>query len=353
MVNFPFFSQSSPDTFLGVDIGTSSLKVVEVSGGKEITLENYGELFMRDFIGDTAVKGSEGALVHSSNEIAEGLKHLLKEAGIKTKKAYFAIPDFASFFTSFTIPQMKKEEISSAIEFHSRQYIPLPTSEVALDWFLEEGKKEGEKKVNLIAVPNEIINQYREIAQLSDVGIISLEGEMFALVRALAREVEETTAIVDIGEQSTLVTIAEKGTLKTTHSLEIAGNMLIKQVAKYAEIEYNAAREVIMSYGMAEDVIKKAADSPLSSLFSEISRVIDVFEKKEGKEVRGVIVAGGFSMLPGVVDYATDSLDKKVITKSCFEGINYPEILKKELEKISSSHSIALGVALNGIMGEE
>ncbi len=354
MFNIPFFSNSSPNTFLGVDIGTSSLKIVEISGGKEITLENYGELFMRDFIGKDPVKGSEGSLLYSSSEIAEAMKYLLKETGIKTKKAYFSIPDFVSFFTSFTIPPMKPEEISSAIEFHSRQYIPLPVSEVALDWFLEESDEKGKpRKVNLIAIPNEVIGQYQEIAQLSGVEIISLEGEMFALVRALARDIKDATAIIDIGEQSTLLTITENGALKTTHSLEIAGNMLVKQVAKYTEIEYNKARDVVMEYGISEETIKKAVSSSLTSLFSEVSRVISSFERKEGKVVNEVLIAGGFALLPGVVEYAENVVDKKMVRKSCFEGLKYPEILQEELERISNSHSIALGVALNGIIGEE
>ena len=353
MVNFPFFSKSSDNSSLGIDVGTSSLKVVELSGGKEITLENYGEVFMRDFLGQGPVKGAEGSLVYSSEEIAEAIKHLLSAAGIKTKRAYFSIPDFVSFFTSFTVPPMEKEEINSAIEFHSKQYIPLPISEVALDWFLEEGDGKEKVKVNLIAVPNEIIDQYREIARLAQIEIISLEGEMFALVRALVRDVEKPTAIIDIGEQSTLLTVAEKGTLKTTHSLEIAGNMLVKQVAKYAEIEYTSAREVVMNYGIEEETVKKAVSSPLTSLFSEVSRVIDAFEKKEGTVIEEVIIAGGFSLLPGVVEFAEEALDKKVIRKSCFKGIVYPEILEEELARISNSHSIAFGVALNGIIKEE
>jgi type IV pilus assembly protein PilM len=353
MVNFSFFSKSSDNSSLGIDIGTSSLKVVELSGGKEITLENYGEVFMRDFLGQGPVKGAEGSLVYSSKEIAEAIKHLLSETGIKTKRAYFSIPDFVSFFTSFTVPPMKKEEINSSIEFHAKQYIPLPISEVALDWFLEEGDGKEKVKVNLIAVPNEIIDQYREIARLAQIEIISLEGEMFALVRALVRDVEKPTAIIDVGEQSTLLTIAEKGILKTTHSLEIAGNMLVKQVAKYAEIEYNSAREVVMSYGIEEEVVKKAVFSPLTSLFSEVSRVIDAFEKKEGSVIEEVIIAGGFSLLPGVVEFAEEALDKKAIRKSCFQGIVYPNILEEELARISNSHSIAFGVALNGIIKEE
>ncbi len=350
MINFSFFSKPSSNNSLGIDIGTSSIKAVEISGGKEVTLENYGEVFLRDFVGKGPVKGTEGSLLYSSSEIAEALSHLLKEMGTKTRKAYFSIPDFVSFFTSFEIPQMKKEEIASSVEFHSRQYIPLPISEVELDWFLDESAKDEKNiRINLVAVPKEVIEQYREIAKICGMEILSLEGEMFALVRALVRNKKEPVAIIDIGEQSTLLAVSENGILKTTHSLEIAGSMLVKQVAKYAEIEYNDAREAVMGHGIVEETIKKATSSLLSSLFTEISRVLEIYEKKENKNVEEVIIAGGFSLLPGVVKYAEDAISKKVTTKSCFEGIKYADVLENHLTKISHSHSIALGVALSGI----
>ncbi len=345
MVNIPFFSKSTGNS-LGIDIGTYSIKVVEISGGEEPTLENYGEIFMRDFTGKSPVKGTEGCFLYSTEEIAEALKHLLNETGIKTKKAYFSMPDFVSFFTSFNLPPMKKEEVGSAVEFHSRQYIPLPVSEVELDWFIVEGGEGEEMRVNLVAVPKDVVEQYQEIAHLAGIDIVALEGEMFALVRAVARNNMGVVAVADIGEQSTLLSIAENGILKNTHSLEIAGNMLIEQVAKAAEIEYNEAREVVMAYGVAEEAIRKSVSSLATSLFSEVSRVINIFEKKEGKKIDEVVIAGGFSLLPGVIDYARSCMDKRVVVKNSFEGMKYPEELKDELIEISSSHVIALGAAL-------
>ncbi len=348
MINIPFFSKS-PGTSLGIDIGTSSIKFVEIAGGSSATLENYGEVFMRDFVGEAPVKDTEGSLLYSNEEISEALKYLLKEAGVKNKKAYFSIPDFVSFFTSFNLPPMKKEEVGSAVQFHSRQYIPLPISEVVLDWFLAEGEEGKEMKINLVAVPKEVVEQYQDIARLCGMEISALEGEMFAVVRAFTRDTEEKTAIVDIGEQSTLLTVSEKGILRTTHSLEIAGNMLVKQLAKAAKIEYNEAKKVMMEYGIEEETVRKITSNLATSLFSEISRAIRTVESKEGKEVKRVIIAGGFSLLPGVVDYAKDALDKEVITKNCFEGIKYPETLEEDLKEISPSHAIALGMALGGI----
>ncbi len=346
MINVPFLKNPSGGS-LGIDIGTHSIKIVELSGGiNNVVLENYGEVFLRDFMNKSPVKGSAGSFLYSSSEIAEALKYLLNEMGVKSKRAYFVLPDFVSFFTSFNLPPMKKEEISSAVEFHSRQYIPLPISEVALDWFIDNSKEGEDVKVNLVAVPNEVVDQYQEVANLAGIDIISLESEMFALARAFTRNEDGIVAVADIGEQSTLLVIGEKGKLKTTHSLEIAGNILIEQVAKSADIEYNEARELIMAYGIAEESIRRIVASLANSLFLEISRVINIFEKKENRKIKEVIVAGGFSLLPGVLGYAKEQIDKKVVAKNCFDAIKYPDALHEELMQISPSHVIAMGAAL-------
>ncbi len=349
MINIPFF-KGSPGGSLGIDIGTHSIKVVEISGGIDnLTLENYGEIFMRDFTGKSPIKGASGSFLYSNEEIAEALKQILEEADIKSRRAYFSMPDFVSFFTSFDLPPMKEEEVGSAVEFHSRQYIPLPISEVALDWFIDKKEEGKDMKVNLVAVPNEIIAQYQEIAQLAEVDIVSLESEMFSLVRAYSRNAGEVVAVADIGEQSTLLSIGKEGKLKTTHSLEVAGNMLIEQLSKSSDIDYDDARRLIMAYGVAEESIKKTVRALAISLFTEISRIVSSYEKKENKKIDEIVMAGGFSLLPGVLGFAKEQMDKRVVTRNCFEGMSYPEALSEEVLYLSSSHVIALGAALNAI----
>ncbi len=338
---------------MGIDIGTHSIKIVELSGNKEkIQLENYGEIFLADFCSHISEKGSKGVFLYSNEDIAGAIKALISEAGIKSKKAYFSIPDFVTFFTLFDLPPVKDDEMNSAVEFHSRQHIPLPIEEVVLDWSIVE-REESKIKINLIAIPKEIVNQYQEIAQMSDLDIISLEGEMFSLARALTYGDGKTAAIIDIGEQSTMLAIARNGILKTTHSIEVAGNMLVKQVAKAKEIEYNDARRMVMEHGLAEESVRAPVSFLANSLFSSISQAINVFERKEKTSIEEVIVGGGFSLLPGVVEVAENAIDKNVVVKNCFENMIYPESLNNTLMRLSSSHSIATGVALIGILKEE
>ena len=131
---------------VGVDIGTFSIKLVELSmlGGR-VKLENYGEVSLES-IYETSIRALEkGGFIPSSSEIGEILLSLLQEARIQTKTSAFTIPDFSTFFTHFELPPMTKKEIPLAIQFVAPRHIPLPLSEVILDWQIISGKI-GEKK---------------------------------------------------------------------------------------------------------------------------------------------------------------------------------------------------------------
>jgi type IV pilus assembly protein PilM len=357
MINIPFFSKS-PDEYLGIDIGTSSIKAVEISGGKEPELLNYGEVLINNFIKKTLDKKIEksrkGRFSYSDEDIAKALNYLLENSGIKTRKAYFALPDFASFFTSFNLPPMEEDEIDSAVQFHSRQYIPLPVSEVSLDWFLDDKIEKGKEiKINLIAIPNEVVNQYQKIAEMSKVEIVSLEGEMIPIVRAFARDREDVVAILDMGEQTMLLTIAEKGILKATHSLEFSASLIVNQLASFADVKYNEAKEIIAEYGLKEKSIEKVLSIRLQAIFNEAARAINSFERNEDKKVSEIIITGGFSSIPGMSEHIKKAIKRDVSVKNCFQGIKYPEVLEKDIINISQSYSAAFGTALGGVIAKK
>ena len=126
---------------LGIDIGASSIKVVELSSfGRKKKLENYAE-FRLPFQDPPLSLFHRKELVLLSDETSEILECLFKKAKIKKKKVALSLPDFSTFFTTFDLPPMTKAEIPQAVEFEARHHIPLPLSEVTFDWQVIEKEK--------------------------------------------------------------------------------------------------------------------------------------------------------------------------------------------------------------------
>ena len=127
---------------LGVDIGTSGIKIVELErGGSFLTLTNYGLMDGSDFFGEMPGNSNMPAsLKMSENEIASTLKQLLAVTKVKTKEAVMSIPIFSSFLTVMELPGLNIKELENAIPFEARSYIPIPLAEVVLDWLIVSPK---------------------------------------------------------------------------------------------------------------------------------------------------------------------------------------------------------------------
>ncbi|MGC8776312.1 MAG: type IV pilus biogenesis protein PilM, partial [Minisyncoccia bacterium] len=160
--------QSINPVYLGVDIGTTSIKIVEVEQGKNMPrLSNYAIL---------ESKGSllrSNAVFQSSNlkiferEIIELLKEVTKKMNSQANQAIASIPVFSAFITILKLPKMSDEELKKTLIFQAKQYVPLPVSEVAFDW-QRIGEYENEKgfkfeAILLIAVPQDLIKKYQRI----------------------------------------------------------------------------------------------------------------------------------------------------------------------------------------------
>ena len=88
-----------PKNFVGVDIGTSAIKMVEVSGwGNQRRLKSYGELRSATFYETPFRTFQWNTLFLSSKEVARAIRAIQNEAGIHSTKAVFSLPDFSSFF---------------------------------------------------------------------------------------------------------------------------------------------------------------------------------------------------------------------------------------------------------------
>ena len=341
--------------FLGIDIGVSLIKIVEVSNRRgKIELKNYGQVavssvYQKPYQG---FRGEEGTFLLSSPDISKIIKEILKEAKIKAKEATFTIPDFSTFFTTFELPPMSEDEIPEAVSFEARRHIPVPVSDVVLDWFLVEGQtgKKGTKlKILLVAVPHEIVNRYQEIAAASGLTIKYLEAEAFSLARALVKDQKETICLLDIGAQSTTINIVDKGVLNLSYSSDISGNDFTQSIAKSLSVNFQKAEAIKKEKGIISEETKEVLSPFINLIIIEMEKIFKDFESKE-KIVKKIILAGGSSFLPGLNQYIASCLKKEVVMADPFFGFSYPPVLEKKLKEIGPSFAIAVGASLRGVI---
>ena len=374
MIRFPFKIKKTPKNFLGIDIGTSSIRVVELGRkGQTRELKNYGEIKIQSLQKSAFRTIEEDTLLLSDREIARAISAIMRETGIQTREVNFSIPDFASFFTNFELPPMSEKELPQAIRYEARSYIPLPLSEITLDWSVVQGdvsnKAKTALKILVVAIPNEIINQYQKIASFSGLEMKALEAEAFALARSsitqaqrrveknersLSKNEKRVISVIDIGARSTTCNILEKGILKISHSFNLSGNELTEVLSRSLKVGYEAAEELKGSMGliMVEEPERNVREILLplvDSIISEIKKIFQGFYQQEGKGVEKVILAGATALLPGLKEYFAEELKKEVEVSNPFEGMAYPPILEETLKEMGPAYTVAVGLALKGL----
>ncbi len=347
-------------TYLGIDIGSFSIKIVELSRfGRKTRIENYIQ-FRVPSQGDSLFRiFGEQNLLLLSDKMAEILNSLLKKAGIREKKAFLSIPDFSTFFTTFELPPMTMSEIPKAVEFEARHHIPFPLSEVTFDWQTIKAKEElgGRKshKVLLVAVPNKVLQQYQRMATLSNIQLKGLEAETFALMRSSVGEMEKEDPIclVDIGYTSTTISIAENGLLRQSYSFDISANSLTRALVNSLKMNWQEAEKTKQKFGLdpKNHPVFLALRPQINSISKEIERVCQNFYQTEGRKVEDIIFAGGAACLPGLKEYFKVFLKKDIKIANPFHSsnISYPPLLEGRLKEVGPSFAIALGLALRGI----
>ncbi|MCX6723607.1 MAG: type IV pilus assembly protein PilM [Candidatus Staskawiczbacteria bacterium] len=344
-----------PKKMVGIDIGTASIKVVEISRwGQGKTLENYGEIKSASLYKEPFRNAEKGSYLLSNYFVSRAIRAVLDEARIKTKAVIFSVPDFSTFCTSFELPPMDASELKNAVYYNASQYIPLPVSETTLDWQLiggTPGDRQSGLKIFLVAIPNQTIQDYQKVAQLAGLELYAIEAEALGLRRALVRENKNCICVVDIGVQSTTINMIDKKSLKKSYSFDFAGSQLTYSISSSLGLGHGEAEELKNREGLTslKEEISKTLYLLIDPLVLEIKKVLSDFYQQEGREVDAVYLTGGTSGLPGLKEYFAEVLKKKVEIPNCFSELLYPPILGESLEKMAPSFSVATGVALGGL----
>ena len=347
---------NKPKSFLGIDIGTSSIKVVQLKKeGDKFELETYGEISTVGYIERLNESFQSTSLKTIEAVTREMVKLALEKAHADAKNVAMAIPIFSSFTSAIEMPEMTEKELSQAVEFEARKYIPIPTAEVELDWKIIENGSNKSKRILLIAVPKEVINKYIRIADALNLKINALELESFSFVRSLLNGEQIPACILDIGARTTSLTIVDKGVIQMSHGLDIAGAEMTRILASSLGVAFKRAEDFKRLHGIdgAEGISsneKKETKTALLTLIDEIlnesERMINEYQSKTNHKIEKLILNGGSAQMDGLKEYIEEKLKIKTFIANPWSKIIYPPNLKKTLEEIGPQFSVAVGAAM-------
>lgn len=345
------FSSAKDNLFLGLDIGDSSLKMVELKKkSRKIYLSNYA--FSEN------IKGLNFTKIKDPNYLAQAILKVKSEAGIKAKRVSASLPTYSVFSSLINLPTVDKRNMDSLVMAEAKKLIPLPLEEMIIDWKLlgsqDSKEKAKESRVFLTASPKKLVRYYIEIFRLAKMELVSLETETFSLVRALMGNDPSVVMLVEIGANSTDLSIIQESVPIFNRSLELSGNMISSVLAESLGLDLSQAEQFkIDSSLFLEDEkpeILQILVKTLAPIVHEIEYMREFYQSNfSSQKIEKIILSGGGSLLPGFSEYLSHFLDLQVIVGSPFGRVVYPNELKDVITNIGPKLAVATGLALREI----
>ncbi len=351
-----------PKSKLGIDIGTASIKIVELSKESgRFKLENYGlfELASSDeSVALTGQKRADKTFQLSDQDMAWGIKEVLKRSKISARETIASIPSFSTFSTIISMPYLSEKDIAKSIPFEARKYIPIPLSEVVLDWSIINVAKTGDVgrpptvEIYMVAVPLQETERYQNIMKLAGLNLRALEIETSALIRSLIGNDLSPIAIVNIGGRSTSILIVDNGVERVSHNYEVGGFEITRSIARSLNINLQRAEELKKSFGMREaenNVILQAMSSLLDMMAFETKKTIHNYEDLKKTKITKLMLVGGLANMPNFAHYFGQQLDMEVSLGNSLARVVIPPALEGLKGELNSTFSIAIGLAMREI----
>jgi type IV pilus assembly protein PilM len=342
---------------LGVDIGTSSIKIVELGqeGGRHKLL-NYGlyELHGAGGRSDSA----RTVMELPDEEIVSAIREMLKSSDMRSRDAVASVSSFATFATTIELPYATEEELAKAVPLEARKYVPVPLDQVVLDWSII-GPADGSPgaavqtgaavEVFLAAVPKDETARYQRIAKAAGLNLVALELENSSLVRAVLGNDLSPTCILNVGGRSTAIVIVAKGYERLAHNYEIGGYEITKAIASALQVNTEQAEALKRRYGLIDSPENKARAAMLSlvdMMIFETRKTVESYESAKNVRIGRIVIVGGLANMPGLTAYVKQRIDRDVLVGNVFARLVYPPELTPLVGTLSNTLAIAIGAAM-------
>ena len=350
---FSSLSTKDSESVLGVDIGTSSIKVVQVKRSKGVAvLETYGEVALGPY-----AKAEVGQSVSPPPEkVGEALTDVMHAANVTAKTGGFSIPLSGSLISVISLPTKDKSALPTMIPLEARKYIPVPVSEVSLDWFIipeEEaeflGPQGAERRRNatdvlLVAIHNQVIERFGAITRNAGVSPRFFEVEAFSMGRSSYEHSTTPVMVIDMGASSTRSYIIEFGIIGVSHTVPRGGQDITLALAKSQGVTFEEAENLKRGKGATE-----TGSAITEFIFSEARRIYLTYQRREEKVISKVVLVGGGAGLPGIQETAARYFDAPVVIGRPFEKLAAPAFIADALNATGPSFSSAIGLALRAL----
>lgn len=344
---------SGKKAIAGLDIGSSALKLVEVSDSSNGYLLNHLEQIPlpRGVI--------SGGLLLQPEVLTATIKELYKRSGCKTKKVATSLSGHTIIVKKAAFPTSEESELRELLDDEGEKYLPFDDiKEVNFDFQIlgSSDTMPGHMDVMLAAARKEIVDSYVSALEAADLKPVIMDIDSFALETMYEAnydfEENEIVVMVNIGASITNINVVRRGGSIFTRDFASGGNTVTENIQKRLGVSFEEAESMkIEASEMPADQNSLSSEiiDDAESIILEIERSVDYFRSTySGEYIKKVLLSGGSAKIPGMLQVLTDRLNVETEMVDPFRNIrpNKRSFDSDYLNRMGPVAALAVGLSL-------
>jgi type IV pilus assembly protein PilM len=338
---------------VGVDIGSSAVKAVELKpggkGGDEYQLINIGaEALPPEAIVDGAIMDS-GAVI-------DAIQRLFSSQKIKTNEVATSVSGNAVIVKKISLPQMSTEELAESIHWEAEQYIPFDIQDVSLDYeVIDGGGSGGNMDVLLVAVKKDKISDYTSAISQAGRSPLVVDVDVFALQNCYeinyGIDPGRVVALLNIGASIMNINIVKGATSIFNRDIAVGGNQYTDAIQKELNLSFDQAEALKKGArveGAAPENLHPIMQAVSENIALEIQKTFDFFRATSSEDrIDRIFLSGGTAKIQGLRDLLAERFEAGVEILNPFNSVTYnPRDFDPEfINEMGPSAAIAVGLA--------
>lgn len=357
-VNFDIpldFLQATTPPLIGVDISSSSVKMVELSempkkGG--YVVERYAiEPLPKDAVSD--------GNINNLDAVAESLQRAWKRLGSRIRNVGLALPAAAVITKKIFLPAgLREEDLEYQVEAEANQYIPFALEEVNLDFQVIGPAPNNPEEIEVLLAASRKANVEDRVAaaQVAGLKAVVMDVEPYAAEMAFDQiraqlpdgAVDKCVALIDIGATVMNVNVLRNGQSVYMRDQQVGGEQLTRQIQAMFGLSVEEAEAAKRSGGLPDNYESDVLSPFRESVVMEIARALQFFfTSTQYNEVDYIVLAGGCAVLPGLDDAVATRTQVSTMVANPFALMTLSSRIKpRQLQMDAPSLIVACGLAM-------
>ena len=332
-------SQGKSKTRVGLDIGSDSLKIMEIAVSDKPRLMALGMKKIAD---------------HSQDAITDSIKALVEEARIVTKEINISVSGPSVIVRFITMPKMKENELASAIKFEAEKFIPFNINDCLID-FQILGKDDRENKISILLVVAKKAHVRDHVKAVNEAGLSTtiVDVDSFALVNSFLKnfpsiDPSKSFALINIGASLTNLSILRGPSVQFARDVVMGANDFTAAIGKRLGLDIKTAEELkTLPADKAQDVINFSKQA-LSGFLDDVRLSFSYYENQVGLGIDEIYLSGGAASFAGLNEAFEENFGTKPALWDPLQFLDTSSVGAgaKIREDFKSSFAIASGLTL-------